>query len=72
MVDRAGRDMTWQQMMHRILDYYGTPTVSNEQQSTAYPIVCYPRLAKHMVKEDCELRRAMRRGEPVAVGPFAG
>jgi hypothetical protein len=69
--DRAGRPITYQTLMHRIVDHYGTPTVSNEQEVAAYRILASPSVAELRENHERNLRWAISMGVPVVINPHA-
>lgn len=69
--DVAGRPITYQTLMNRILDHYGTPTVSNEQETAAYRILASPSINAVREINERNLRMCIRMGIPIFINPHA-
>jgi hypothetical protein len=69
--DLLGRPTTVQQILHRILDHYGTNTVSHEQEFPAYRLFCDPILAAGITENIRGVEFGISKGVAPRISPYA-
>ncbi|KAH5461637.1 hypothetical protein HBI31_226280 [Parastagonospora nodorum] len=65
--DINGRIIDYQQFMNRVLDHFGTATVTYEQQTTAWRLFLDPRVAASFEMNDRRLEAGARAGRPIFI-----